>query len=67
MGYSAVRAAIRDALGVDLGGTTGDDRFTFLPSVCLGDCNHAPVLMVDEDLHRDVRPDGVGAVLERYE
>lgn len=72
-GYPRLRAALRDRLGCDLGGTTGDGRFTFLPSVCLGDCDHAPVLMVDEDLHHDLEVDTdhlderVAAILAGYE
>ncbi|MGM0576879.1 MAG: NADH-quinone oxidoreductase subunit NuoE [Myxococcota bacterium] len=66
-GYEDVRDALREHLSVDFGQTTGDDRFTLLPMVCLGDCDHAPAMMVDEDLHRHVEPAKVGEILEGYE
>jgi NADH-quinone oxidoreductase subunit E len=53
-------------LGIALGGTTPDRRMTLLPVVCLGACDHAPVMMVDADLYRDVDQDKVDRILERY-
>ncbi|HEX2056043.1 MAG TPA: NADH-quinone oxidoreductase subunit NuoE [Nitrospiraceae bacterium] len=53
-------------LGVTLGGTTQDGRLTLLPVVCLGACDHAPVMMVDEDLHRDLNCEKVDRILDRY-
>ncbi len=66
MGYEALRDRIQARLGVGWGETTPDGRFTILPIVCLGACDHAPTIMVDEDLHRDVDPDQLDLVLEKY-
>jgi NADH-quinone oxidoreductase subunit E len=66
MGYDRVRAKLKDALGVDLGGTTADNRFTFLPSVCLGICDHAPALMVDQDTYTDLDEAGIETILAKY-
>jgi NADH-quinone oxidoreductase subunit E len=66
MGYERLHRSLGARLGVDLGGTTADGRFTLLPSVCLGACDRAPVMMIDEDLHRDVDPDAIDAILRRY-
>jgi NADH-quinone oxidoreductase subunit E len=66
MGYEKIRQHLTDKLGVDLGGTTSDDQFTLLPMVCLGDCDHAPVMMIDEDLHHDLTPAGIDQILSRY-
>ncbi len=67
LGYDRLRESITGALGVGLGNTTADGRFTFLPVVCLGACDRAPVLMVDDDLHTDVDPARVSAILEGYQ
>ncbi len=67
MGCNRLRDALATRLEVHPGGTTKDNRFTLLPIVCLGACDHAPVLMVDSDLHGDVDPQNIAAVLERYE
>jgi len=53
-------------LGIEPGQSTPDGRFTLLPIVCLGACDHAPVMMVDRDLHRDVEPPQIGRILEDY-
>jgi len=53
-GCDALQARIRDQLGIGLGETTADRRFTLLPVTCLGACDKAPVLMVGEQLHENV-------------
>lgn len=54
LGADRVREAISDRLGIRAGETTADNEYTLLPIVCLGACDHAPVLMVDDELHHDV-------------
>jgi NADH-quinone oxidoreductase subunit E len=66
MGYRRLCEALSEQLGIQLGETTADQRFTFLPIVCLGDCDHAPVLMIDNNQHRDVTPESLPAILENY-
>ncbi len=66
MGYEDLHSHLRQQLGVDFGQTTEDGRFTLLPMVCLGACDHAPVMMVDEDLHRDLTPEKVDQILDEY-
>ncbi len=66
MGAERVREALCDRLGVAMGETTPDGRFTLLPTVCLGDCDHAPVAMVGRDLHHDIDPARVADRLEPY-
>ncbi len=66
MGYERVRAALKESLDVDLGGTTPDNRFTFLPSVCLGICDHAPAMMVDEETYTDLDETRIGDILAKY-
>jgi NADH-quinone oxidoreductase subunit E len=66
MGYQALRDAFHTQLGVGFGETTTDGRFTLLPIVCLGACDHAPTTMIDDDLHHDVDAACLDALLERY-
>jgi NADH-quinone oxidoreductase subunit E len=63
MGYEQIREQFKAELKIGLGETTEDGRFTLLPSCCLGACDHAPVLMVDEELHRNVTPGKIKALL----
>lgn len=66
MGYERLRQELTNKLGIKLGETTPDGRFTLLPIVCLGACDHAPVMMVDDDLHQDVDPQKLDGALDKY-
>lgn len=65
-GCEAVSKDITKRLGIRLGETTADGRFTLLPIVCLGACDRAPVMMVDGDLHSNLAPQEIESVLEKY-
>jgi len=51
---------IKQKLGVDFGETTEDNQYTLLPVTCLGDCDHAPAMMVGDELHHDLSVDNIG-------
>ena len=50
MGYESVYKKISEKLSIRFGETTADGRFTLLPISCLGDCDHAPSMMINHDL-----------------
>ncbi len=52
-------------LGVRDGGTTADGRFTLSVVECLGNCDHAPCLMVNDDDFGPVTKDMVDGILKR--
>ena len=58
---------MEEHLGIGLGETTPDDRFTLLPIVCLGACDRAPTMMVDEELFGDVTAEKLGEIFGRFE
>jgi NADH-quinone oxidoreductase subunit E len=66
LGYEQLWRGLRDALGVEMGHTTPDDRFTLLPIVCVGACDRGPAVVIDGDLHGPVTVDDLPAILERY-
>ncbi len=66
MGYDRIREHLTKRLGIQLGETTPDGRFTLLPIVCLGTCDHAPAMMVDQHLHRDLSPEKIDGILAEY-
>jgi NADH-quinone oxidoreductase subunit E len=53
-GCNSLQQKISEQLGVGLGETTADNRYTLLPVTCLGACDKAPVLMVGDELHENV-------------
>lgn len=67
VGYVKLYEYLQQKLGISFGETTEDDRFTLLPIPCLGTCDHAPALMIDDDLHRDLSAEKLDAILEKYE
>jgi NADH-quinone oxidoreductase subunit E len=66
MGYESILEYLKETLGIGLGETTEDDRFTLLPIPCLGTCDHAPALMINNDLHSDLTPEKIKKILENY-
>jgi NADH-quinone oxidoreductase subunit E len=66
MGYGDIRNALMDHLQIKYGQTTADGRFTLLPNPCLGTCDHAPALMIDNDLYQDVKMDMIKGILDKY-
>jgi NADH-quinone oxidoreductase subunit E len=66
MGYEQIIACLMKKLSIDYGETTADDRFTLLSIPCLGTCDHAPAMIIDEDLHRDLATDKIDAILNHY-
>ena len=66
-GYDRMRKHLHERLGIEPGETTPDNRFTLLPIVCLGCCDHAPAMMVDSDLHGDLDPEKIDKELEKYQ
>lgn len=65
-GHEGVLDSIQGQLGIVPGQTTGDNRFTLLPVCCLGNCDKAPALMIDDDTFGNVTADGVASLLEAY-
>lgn len=66
MGCDRVRERLTAQLGIQPGETTPDGTFTLLPIACLGACDHAPALMIDNDLLPDVNGDRIDDVLMKY-
>jgi NADH-quinone oxidoreductase subunit E len=66
MGYEDLLAHLTDRLGIGLGETSADGRFTLLPVSCLGTCDHAPAMMIDNELYRDLNREKIDQILERY-
>ena len=66
-GYETISQKIKQRLGIDFGETTKDQRFTLLPIQCLGTCDHAPALMIDDVLFRDLTIEELDRILKLYE
>jgi len=63
MGYNEIRDHLKATLGIRLGETTADGRFTLLPTQCLGACDKAPALMIGEELYTHLTPARLDEIL----
>ncbi len=66
MGYDSIREYLGQRLGISEGETSADGRFTLLPVACLGVCDRAPALMVDNNLYTDLTTEKLDEILEKY-
>ena len=67
MGCDRMREHFTKRLGINFGETSEDNEFTLLPMQCLGTCDHAPAMMIDETLHRDLDEEKIDSILESCE
>jgi len=65
-GCGAVLRHLQRALGIDVGGTTADGRFTLRTAECLAACEEAPVMLVGKDRHGKLTPERVDKILSGY-
>ena len=54
----------RRKLGIDIGETTADGRFTLVELECLGACGTAPVALVNDVLHENLTPENLAKVID---
>ena len=66
LGANPLQAQLGARLGIRPGETTADGRFTLLPCACLGACDRAPAMMIDDDLHVELTPEKIEEALARY-
>lgn len=57
---------LREILGVEIGETTKDRIFTFEVARCIGSCGLAPAMSIDDQVYKQVNPDKLEQILQRY-
>jgi len=58
---------IEKLLLIDIGETTSDNRFTLELSECLGQCDSAPGMMINENIHGNLNRDKLRSIIENYD
>lgn len=66
VGYEKILEHLKKQLGIGLGQTTTDNKFTLLPVQCLGACDRAPAMMIDESTFYNLTTDRVDEILAQY-
>jgi NADH-quinone oxidoreductase subunit E len=57
---------LKQKLGVEEGQITVDGRFSFHRIECIGRCDGAPAMLVDNDYHGELTPEKIEGILEQY-
>ena len=62
-----ILAALRKILKLDIGATTADGMFTLETTACLGQCDTAPGMSIDEQYYGNLTASKVKNVLKDYQ
>jgi NADH-quinone oxidoreductase subunit E len=65
MGGESLLERLAAHLGIGVGETTGDGRFTLLPCCCLGNCGESPTMMIGEALYGRLTLEKAVVILQR--
>jgi NADH-quinone oxidoreductase subunit E len=64
MGSEAIVDTCKKRLGIGLGETTPDGKFTLIEVECLGACVNAPMAQINDDYYEDLTPENTLALLD---
>lgn len=65
-GAQDILAACKDELGVGVGETTADGKFSLTEFECLGACVNAPIVWIDDDFYEDLDQDLIRRVIKGF-
>jgi NADH-quinone oxidoreductase subunit E len=66
-GCSDIVTHISGKLGIGVGDTTEDGRFTLKKIECLAACDRGPVMLVNRELHTHLTPEKIDTIIEGLE
>jgi NADH-quinone oxidoreductase subunit E len=58
--------SVADKLGIGPGETTADGRFSIELTNCIGACDTAPAMLINNDVHGDLTPRKIARILKLY-
>ncbi len=64
-GQAIVKCLARE-LGINPGETTADRRFSLQLTNCIGLCDQAPAMMINDDAHGELTPEKITQILKAY-
>ncbi len=65
-GVSKAAEKMRNLLGISVGETTSDYKFTYEEVACIGACGLAPVMMINDRTYGKLTPDKVKEIIDSY-
>jgi len=64
-GQTIIESITRE-LGIKPGETTADGRFSFTLTNCIGECDQAPAMLINDDVHGNLTPAKISEILKEY-
>jgi NADH:ubiquinone oxidoreductase subunit E len=58
--------SVQKVLGISPSETTPDGRFSFELTNCIGACDRAPAMLVNDEVHGHLTPDKIAEILRSY-
>ena len=65
-GAGDIQDKFKEILGIDTGECTGDKLFSLDACRCIGACGLAPVVMINDDVYGNLKPDDVPGIVDKY-
>ena len=65
-GSEKILDRVKQKLGIDVGETTPDGKFSLEATRCIGACGLAPVFTVNDEVHGKATVEMVDKVIEEY-
>ena len=66
-GYEKLVEHIETRWGVRPGGTSADGKFTLLPAACIGACDQAPAMLIDNEIYGHLDEGKIDEILSQLE
>lgn len=57
---------VRKELGIEPGESTLDGKFSFELTNCIGACDRAPAMLINDDVHGNLSPERISGILRSY-
>jgi NADH-quinone oxidoreductase E subunit len=65
-GGKKILERLRETLGIEVGDTTADGKFTLEVMRCIGACGLAPAITINDKVYKQVNPDKLQAIIAKY-
>ena len=64
-GSDEITKACKDRLGIGIGETTKDNKFTLVEVECLGACVNAPMVQINDDYYEDLNSESMLTLIDK--
>lgn len=58
--------AVKEEIGIEPGQITTDGKFSFELTNCIGACDQAPAMLINDQLYGNLTPDKISSILKSY-